>query len=82
LTLVAWGLGLGAQLFKKLFTAPEIGLRQLAMIFYKIPDQIIVGSIPHATSFTLPAGDVSVTVTSASVSIQTLAPQLKGLSGL
>jgi hypothetical protein len=38
LTLVAWGLVLGAQFFKKLFTAPEIGLRQLVMIFYKIPD--------------------------------------------
>ena len=39
------------------------------------------GLSTHATSL-FEAGDLFSTVTLASVSIQTLAPQLKGLSGL
>tara|TARA_E500000178_G_C16470577_1_gene508504 strand:- start:142 stop:402 length:261 start_codon:yes stop_codon:yes gene_type:complete len=79
--LVAWSLLLDAQFFKKLFTAPEICIRQRAMVLNK-PWQQIIFCKSHATSLVDPAGEASVTDTEASVSIQTLAPQLKGLSGL
>ena len=46
------------------------------------PRQQIIVFNSHATSLVDPAGEASVTDTEESVSIQTLAPQLKGLSGL
>jgi len=66
---------------KEASAALQIAGRQCAMVLNE-PRQQIIFFNSHATSLVDPAGDVSVTVTSASVSIQTLAPQLRGLSGL
>ena len=74
----SWSLGL--QAIKKFPAALQVPVRQRAVIISE-PRQQIISCESHATSFVDPAGDVSVTVTSASVSIQTLAPQLRGLSG-
>jgi len=68
------------EAFKKLFAALQVRSRQLAMILSEPRQQIIVFN-SHATSL-FEAGDLFSTVTSASVSIHTLAPQLNGLSGL
>jgi len=79
LRLVACSLWLYA--IKEFSAALQIAGRQCAMVLNE-PRQQIIFSNSHATSLVDPAGEASVTDTEASVSIQTLAPQLKGLSGL
>jgi hypothetical protein len=73
--------GLWLYAIKEFLTAPEIGIRQRAVVLNEPRHKIVVFN-SHETSFVDPAGEASVTDTEASVSIQTLAPQLRGLSGL
>jgi len=68
------------EAFEKFPAALQVRSRQLVMWPDKIPGQVVVFN-SHATSF-VDAGDWLTTVTPASVSIHTLAPQLSGLSGL
>jgi hypothetical protein len=68
------------EAFEKFPAALQVRSRQLAMVLSEPRQQIIVFN-SHATSF-VDAGDWLTTVTPASVSIHTLAPQLNGLSGL
>jgi len=75
----SWRLGL--QAIKKFPTALQVPVRQRAVVISE-PRQQIIFCKSHATSLVDPAGEASVTDTEASVSIQTLAPQLRGLSGL